>query len=59
MVRLGSYVREFELASTMVCVDFDMTSFLEVETAIREWKDQTYGDNYGLCSSKGLPEGYS
>ncbi|PTB38467.1 hypothetical protein M441DRAFT_447358 [Trichoderma asperellum CBS 433.97] len=59
MVRLGSYAREFELASTMVCVNFDMNPVLEVEAAIREWKDQTYGDIYELCSSKGLPEGYS
>ena len=59
MVRLGSYAREFELAATMVCVKFDVDPVLEVETAIREWKDETYGDVYELCSAKGLPEGYS
>lgn len=59
MVRLGSYAREFELAATMVCVKFDMAPVLEVETAIRAWKDQTYGDIYELSSAQGLPDGYS
>jgi len=38
MVQLGTYAREFELASHMTCVTFDMGPVLAVEKAIQEWR---------------------
>ena len=38
MTRLGTYAREFELASHMTCVTFEMGPVLAVEKAIKGWK---------------------
>lgn len=42
MIRLGSYAREFEVASNMTCVKLDMGPVLEVERQIRDWSDPGY-----------------
>lgn len=44
MFRLGKYAHEFELASRMTCVAFDMGPVLEVEKAIKEWRATEYAD---------------
>lgn len=42
MIRLGSFAREFELAATMTCVQFNMAPVLAVEQTIRKWSDPQY-----------------
>ena len=46
MIRLGAYAREFELASTMTCVKFDMEPVLAAEKGIREWSDPQHFSEY-------------
>ena len=46
MVQLGTYAREYELASTMKCVTFDMAPVLAVEKSIRKWSAPEFGDPY-------------
>lgn len=50
MVRLGSYARELELTSTMVCATFDMAPVLAVEKSIKDWIDPEYDDLYNEYS---------
>ncbi|KAJ3550925.1 hypothetical protein NPX13_g11446 [Xylaria arbuscula] len=48
MIRLASYAREYELASTMAYVKFDMDLINDAATNIREWqnpKPNGYGDD--------------
>lgn len=44
MFQLGTYAREFELASHMTCVTFDMGPVTAVEKAIKEWRAPQYDD---------------
>lgn len=50
MIRLGAYAREFEIASTMTCVKFNMEPVLEVERGIRAWTDPDFEDSFQQCS---------
>lgn len=42
MIRLASYAREYELASTMTCVKFNMEPVLEAGKSIREWNNPRF-----------------
>lgn len=44
MVRLGSYARELELTSTMICAKFDTDPVLALEKSIRDWTDPEYDE---------------
>ncbi|KAH7108793.1 fungal-specific transcription factor domain-containing protein [Dactylonectria estremocensis] len=46
MIRLGTYARELELASTMTCVNFDVGPVLAVEKSITEWSAPEFNDLY-------------
>jgi hypothetical protein len=48
MVQLGAYAREFELASTMKCVTFNMDPVFELEKRIREWSVPEFEDRVGF-----------
>lgn len=45
MFWLGTYAQEFELASHMTCVTFDMSPVLAVEDAIKAWRAPQYDDS--------------
>jgi hypothetical protein len=63
MVQLGAYAREFELASTMKCVTFNMNPVLDLERRIREWSVPEFEDRVGFqalgvdCYKEVLAEG--
>ncbi|KAI1771445.1 fungal-specific transcription factor domain-containing protein [Hypoxylon cercidicola] len=44
MFQLGTYAREFELASHMTCVTFDMGPVLAVEKALKQWRTPCFDD---------------
>ncbi|KAF2096212.1 hypothetical protein NA57DRAFT_78980 [Rhizodiscina lignyota] len=59
MFRLGTYAREFELASHMTCVTFDMGPVLAVEKAIEEWRAPQYDDpdvEFTQPGAAGIPD---
>lgn len=61
MFRLGTYAREFELASCMTCVTFDMAPVLVVEKAIKEWRTPRYDGpdvDFAPSSEPDLPENW-
>ncbi|KAL6790954.1 fungal-specific transcription factor domain-containing protein [Trichoderma sp. SZMC 28012] len=61
MFRLGTYAREFELASCMTCVTFDMGPVLVVEKAIKEWRTPRYDGpdvDFAPSSEPDLPENW-
>lgn len=62
MYQLATYAQEFELASSMTCVRFDMGPVLEVEKAIKAWQppysDDLDGDISHL-SMANLPKDYN
>lgn len=53
MIRLGAFAREFELASSMTCVKFDMQPVLDAEREIRAWTAPEY---HGTSLTDELPE---
>jgi len=50
MIRLGAFAREFELATTMTCVKFDMERVLAVERGIRQCSEPDYGYSQQIIS---------
>lgn len=58
MVQLGSYAREFEIASHMTCVTFDMGPVVAMESAIKAYRAPQFDDpdmDFSQPGVAGLP----